>query len=241
MTNKIPTSCEACGSIESPAKQQEVHDPNCIKEFTNDHSCFCKPIDIAPIELHLLDFHGRKLYLCTLCHGRETALLKKSELNLHNYQRNVPDQIETRVIKWKKEQLTLEGWQQVYVTERPNWVIENFNSLEEMKEKMYEFIISMEKLEWEVKTRRRAVQDASKELDARLSIEERKALISDPNFKPATNSEFKKISQEREINEAVKTLQIDGATKEQMKAIKGLVKAGIDMKEIRKMMNLEDK
>lgn len=231
MLNKAKASeCDSCGLSSS-----QEHTNTCTLPIFG--TCDCKLVELS---LSTLDFHGRKLELCPKCYTAEKQLMQKAEIGLHDYQKNLPDQIEHAVVKFKKTELTLSRWQEVYVTERDQWVLKNFSSLEEMKEKMVEFITSMEKLEWEIKTKRRAVIDSAMELDARLSKEERTALINDPNFKPASNSEFKKISRDREIDSTAKSLGLTGLTPQQMKAVDGLLKSGIDLKMVKEMLKLKD-
>jgi myo-inositol-1-phosphate synthase len=163
----------------------------------------------------------------------------ESDKSLHEYRQNVPDSLERRVEAWKKTNLnTTMKWQEIFVAERPNWVLSNFNSPEEMNEAMFQFITSMETLELEARTKRRVVYDAAKELNARLTKEERLALINDPSFQPATNSEFKKIAKEREIDQVMKTLDLTSATKEQRKSAQALLKMGMSVDDIKKAIKL---
>lgn len=215
-----PIGCEACGAV--------IHGSQCIAAYTKDGSCTCKSVSLKP-----LMFHGRKMLLCEDCHAKEEKLLNSTEINLHEYRKNMPDRIERLVEAQTKPLLTLEAWQQIYTTERPQWVLKNFENLDDMKQKLTDFIVSMEKLEFEAKAKKRAAFDAAKELDARLSKEERDALINDPAFKVPENKQFVKIQKERELDEAIKTLGLAGATKEQRKSVEGLLKQGFDIEAIK--------
>lgn len=223
------SECEACGA-------GTEHQKSCIRDFTPDKSCLC-----TVTELKTLDFHGRKMILCESCYSKEEALLKASHKNLHEYQKNIPDKIENKVEEAMKGYATIERWQDLYVTERAQWILANFESVEDMRDKLHDFILSMEKLQWETKAKKRVAFEAAKELDARMTREQREALINDPNFKPATNSEFKKLAKEREVDEAVKTLDIPGATAAQRKAIASLAAMGISAEDIKKTLKIKEK
>lgn len=229
---KVSTSCEACGA-ESSTEQQ--HKQNCIRELTQDGTCFCE-LNTTPLELQTLEFHGRKLTLCPSCFEKESALLKSSASQLHEYRKNIPDKIEHRVQDEIKTLCTVARWQEVYVTERPNWILANFDSIDDMRDKLTEFMVSMEKLEWETRTRKRAAYDAAKELDARLSRDERDRLVNDPNYKVPDNTEFKKIAKERELDEFIKSMGLSGLKPAQRKAVDTLMKAGMKAEDIKTML-----
>lgn len=226
--------CEACGAGSSSS--EVIHESNCIAPYSSDGSCFCSVSKDEPLKR--IDFHGRVMMLCEACAAKEQALYTENQKSLHDYQKNYPDKLESRVSAFIKTELPLAKWQEVYVTERPNWIPENFESFEVMNEAMFTFITSMEKLEFEVKTRKRAVYDAAREVNARLSKDERDALINDPAFKPATNSEFKKISEDRALDEVIKTIGITPDAK-QRKAIAGLVKFGMSAQEIKETLKIK--
>lgn len=240
------SACEACGA-EPKARRSDVveHGTNCIAQYSKDGSCLCGAEDRpAPssttetLELKVLMFHGRKLELCAACYEKEQVILRTGQKELNQYDRNVPDKIENVLNRFTKENLNIGKWQEVYTTERPNWVVSNFASQDEMKEKLIEFICSMERLAWEAQTRKRAAFDAAKELDARMSKSERDALINDPSFKPASNSEFKKIAEDRALDEIIKTIGIKDVSVKQRKAIKGLVDFGLSPAEIKATLKL---
>lgn len=234
MTQELPSECESCGAVQTGTQE---HSKNCIRAYTKDGSCVCKPNGKAK-DLNYLNYHGRKLYLCDDCFDKEKAILAKGDSNLHEYQKNIPDKIEHRITAELKVQQTVAKWQELYCTERTQWVVNNFESVEDMRTKLTEFILSMEKLEWEAKTKKRAAYDAAKELDTRLSKEERQALIDDPNFKVPTNSEFKKIAKDRELDEYIKTLGIREVTAKQRKSIQQLMDFGLSAQEIKEQMKL---
>lgn len=246
MINQVkPTNCEACGAVPTPKATPE-HLPNCLLDILGECACGFTTQDILEYkeghfysgQLNELLFHGRKMYLCDECHSKDVSLLKTQA---NQNQRIVTDSVETQVVaEVKKLHQNFERWQEIYVTERPNWIISNFESPEEMKEQLVAFIVSMEKLEWEIKAKRRAAFDSAKELDARLSKEDRDRLINDPSFKPPTNSEFKKIVKERETDQAMKSLDIPGATKQQRKAAEGLLKMGMSIEDIKATLKLKD-
>lgn len=214
--------CEACGA---------GHLPNCIAPYSKDNSCLC-----PTIELKTIDFHGRKLTLCPDCLVKEQQALQRADkIALEKFEDTAHYRIEQLVQRNVKENCTVAKWQEIYSTERPHWVISNFNSVDEMKAKLVEFITSCEKLEWEQRAKKRAAFDAAKEMEARLSKEEREALINDPNFKVPTNSEFKKLTAERELDEAVKTIG-KSLNKEQRKALAGLLKMGMNINDIKGMI-----
>lgn len=251
---EMPSECEACGagSLAAPpeALLEEptdiIHGNNCIREYTADGSCMC-PAPTAQatnipvgkkVTLQLLNFHGRKLYLCPECYEKEQVVLRSSEKNLHEYNKNIPDRLEDKVQAEIKRTCTVAKWQDLYSTEREQWVLSNFSGIDDMRDKLTEFIISMEKLEWEIRTKKRAAFDSSKELDARLSKEEREALINDPNFKVPTNSEFKKIQAEREMDEVLKTAGLTQLNAKQRVAVAQLLKYGLSIEEIKAQMKL---
>lgn len=244
-----PSECEACGAGSSVSDKLtlSLHGPNCIREYTKDGSCQCSVIDVPSnetsiptktVNLTMLNFHGRKLWLCEDCYAKEQQILNKGEMNLHEYQKNVPDRIEQKVESIVKQQTTVAKWQDLYSSERPNWVLSNFQSVDELREKLVEFIASMEVLEWEIKTKKRAAYDSAKELDTRLSKEQREALINDPNFKVPTNSEFKKIQKERELDELIKGMGANHLTAKQRKAVESLVAFGLTPDEIKAQLKI---
>lgn len=226
-----PSECEACGTVTSSAS----HDDNCLAPYTPDGSCNCKVISKS---LNYLNYHGRKMWLCDDCFAKENALKDNGEMNLHEYQKNIPDRIEHRVTAEMKSVDTVANWQSLYTTERAQWVLSNFESIEDMRTRLFEFILSLEKLTWEHKTKKRAAYDAAAELDTRLSKEQREALINDPNFKVPTNSEFKKIAAEREADELMKTLGVR-LTAQQLKSFAALRKMGFSVEAIKEQMKIE--
>jgi hypothetical protein len=243
---------------------QVVHGLDCIKDLTPDGSCICsapqalgistthstsvlgrgkvlKMIKKEPKDLTLLNYHGRKLWLCDTCYDRERLLIKNGEKNLHEYQKNVPDRIEVLVDVVAKREQTVAAYRDLYEKERPHWVLSNFASIEDMRNQLVEFITSMERLEWETKTKKRVAYDAARELDTRLSREEREKLINDPTFKVPTNSEYKKIQKDREMDEVVKTLYGAAASKvtaKQKSAIKSLLDFGLSIEEIKAQLKI---
>jgi hypothetical protein len=213
--------CESCGA---------EHTPNCIA-LLGSTGCNC-----TGVELTTIDFHGRKLTLCSVCLAKEKqALAQADKVALESFENTAHYRIEQIVTKNIKEQCTVAHWQEIYATERPHWIVSNFSSVDELKSKLVEFITSMEKLEWECRAKKRAAFDAAKEMEARLSKEERDALLFDPNFKVPTNSEFKKIAKERELDEAMKTLGVE-KDKNKRKAVEGLLKAGMTVEQIKEMI-----
>lgn len=228
MTNNIVTVCEACNTEASI-----THGADCLQDILGIGNCTC-----PSIELKELSIHGRKLTLCESCYAKEKALITA---NKNEDEQLVSQSVERSVIHEVKElHKDFNKWQDIYVTERKAWVIENFKSVDEMKSKLVDFIVAMETLEWEIKSKRRAAFDSAKELDARLSKEDRDRLINDPSFKPPTNKEFKKISVEREVDQTMKSLDLSGATKEQRKAAQGLMKLGMSIEDIKKTIKLKD-
>jgi hypothetical protein len=251
-------------SVIQPVIPQVVHGPDCIKDLTPDGSCICmapqasgistsvlgrskvlklikKETKPEPINLTLLNYHGRKLWLCDGCYDKEKLLIKNGEKNLHEYQKNVPDRIEVLVDITIRRETTIEKYQELYSKERPHWVLANFESIEDMRNQLVEFITSMERLEWETKTKKRVAYDAARELDTRLSREEREKLINDPTFKVPTNSEYKKIQKDREMDEVIKTLYGAAASKvtaKQKSAIKSLLDFGLSIEEIKAQLKI---
>ena len=248
-------ACDGCGIDSTSITLSIKHEPSCIKEFTQDGSCLCPGAQGAlaanasldsdvtkkkQVELKTLSFHGRKLELCENCYAREYKLMNEGQINLHSYDKNIPDKIEHVLNNFTREKLTVAHWQEVYSTERPNWVVENFENLDEMRAKLVEFITSMELLSWEAQTKKRAAFDAAKELDTRLNKADRDRLVNDPSFRPATNSEFKKIAEERTLDIELKALGIEGLelNKKTRAAIKSLMAMGISAADIKKQLKL---
>ncbi len=236
-----PSECEACGAtVDDPlASTQRLHEKNCIREYTKDGSCLCKVIPSSNKTLVLLNFHGRKLWLCEECHEKEKRVLQHSETALHEYNKNVPDRIERIVQARVKEACPVSKWQEIYATERTQWIVSNFENVDAMKSALADFITSMEVLEWEHRTRKRAAFDAAKELDARLSKEDREKLINDPNFKVPTNSEFKKIQKDRELDVFINEAGMKELTAKQRKAVQSLIDFGLSAQEIKDQLNLK--
>lgn len=241
-------TCDSCGlgTDASLRVNQPDHSPDCLREVFGTCNCPMLAViepslteEVIEPEIKQLNFHGRKLSLCPSCYSKEFELMKASDAANHTYGGNVGDRIETKLEHWKKENLTITKWQDIFVTERPQWVVSNFQSIDEMKEAMFTFLCSMEAMKFELNVKTRAVFEAAKEVTARLSKSERDALINDPNFKPASNSEYKKRQKEQETNQAAKTIGIEGATAQQRKSIEKLLAMGMSVQDIKETLGLK--
>jgi len=170
------------------------------------------------------------LALCVECSIKEKNVIQapKQSISINGHS-NIPEHKDTlqgriETIVEKTVDKSVDRWQDIYNTERKAWVVSNFESQAAMRSSLLEFLVTMENMQFEAKTKARAAYDSARELDATLSKSERDALINDPNFKPAENSEFKK-----------RKIQTTRQSKED-KARAALEALGLSAEEIRQAM-----
>jgi carboxylesterase type B len=165
-----------------------------------------------------IETFGRSLWVCAECHTKEVAA--QENLSKTDYKDSLTQRIETVVAKSVDK--TPLRFEQIYNDERKAWVVSNFESIQDMREKLTAYLIELEDLEFTRKSKIRAAYDGARELDAKLSKAERDLLINDPNFKVPENKQFKKLKTERQSKED--------------KAIAALMVLGLSEAEARKQM-----
>lgn len=134
-----------------------------------------------------LPYFGRVLRLCDTCYAKEKVVAEK-KLDT-KYGANFQDKIE-RIVADKVNKSEFR-WSEIYNAERPAWVLANFTSIEEMRDKLVQFIVDLEDLDFKTKTKIRIGYDVAREFEAKLSREQREALVTDPNFQIPDNSEYR--------------------------------------------------
>lgn len=165
-----------------------------------------------------LNKYGRKIAYCDTHYEFEAAKLNKQAYDSAQADTNLPFKIE-QVVK-KTVNHSIQSSIELYNNERTNWLVENFESAEQMRDALIQFIVSIENLVFEKKNKLRAAYDAARELDASLSKTERDALINDPKFKAPENKEFKKkITKGTKESKARAALEALGITSEAIDAM----------------------
>lgn len=196
---------EPTGNIREQVSQDEIDEINRKNKEDRDSAVslqiICDSCDNTQSEvnssgklvslLNKFDFFGRSLLLCDSCLAKEkaTLLTAKAESSI-----TLQEKIEKIVAKRVNNKV--EHWTELYNETRPSWTVDNFESLEVMRDSLVEFIVSLEQLTFDSKAKMRAAYDSARELEARLDKAGREKLIFDPNFKAPDNSEHKRMSRE---------------------------------------------
>lgn len=178
----------------------------------------CDCCDNEQDPLKELEYFGRKLLLCDTCYAKEKpATVKPLETT---YGLNLQDKIEKIVAK--TVDVSQEKWQVLYNEERPNWVVSNFESMMDMRDKLVSFIVELESMQFATKAKMRVAYDASRELEAKLSKAEREALIFDPNFKVPENSQHKKVRMTKEEKNRLALIEMGMSEEDIKKFLEGV-------------------
>lgn len=190
--DKNITTEEAPPSIKESITQSISKEKKSTVNVKQTTTCDCCDNEQDP--LVELNYFGRVLLLCDTCYAKEKPTTTR-QLDT-TYGNNLQDKIEKIVAKTVN--VSQERWQELYNEERPAWIISNFESMMDMRDKLVSFIVELEQMQFATKAKMRVAYDASRELEAKLTRQQREALVFDPNFKVPENSQHNKIRMTKE-------------------------------------------